>query len=106
LLDRLLGDVLASGEHKGACFYLSTKENEAIAAKRFYLKNGFEVITRDELPDNFSFFYEDDLFMKRYTRRSSKCGQEKMNERPQCTVAYMRTASEFLTNPQFEMRWV
>lgn len=65
LLDRLLGEVLSWSGHKDTCFYLSTKEHEAIAAKRFYVKNGFEVVSRGELPDNFPFFYEDDLFMKR-----------------------------------------
>lgn len=65
LLDRLFGEVLPSSIHNDTYFYLSTKENEAIAAKRFYLKNGFEAISRDELPDNFPFFYEDDLFVKR-----------------------------------------
>lgn len=65
LLDRLLDQVLSLREHKETCIYLSTKENEAIAAKRFYLKNGFQIVPRAELPDNFPFFYEDDLFMKR-----------------------------------------
>lgn len=45
-------------------YYLSTKEDLAIAAKKFYLKNSFERITREELPAGFPFFYEDDLFMK------------------------------------------
>ena len=43
--------------------YLSTKEDEALAAKAFYLKNGFSAVTRKELPSNFPFFFEDDLFM-------------------------------------------
>ena len=68
LLDRLLDEVLSSSGHKDACFYLSTKENDAIAAKRFYLKNGFKVIYRDELPNNFPLFYEDDLFMRRVVK--------------------------------------
>lgn len=46
-------------------FYLSTKEEVAAAAKNFYLKNGFKIITKEELPKDFPFFYEDDLFMKR-----------------------------------------
>jgi len=71
LLDRLLNKVLFSNEHKGAYFYLSTKENEAIAAKRFYLKNGFSVVSRHELPDSFPFFYEDDLFMRRMVKAAS-----------------------------------
>jgi len=45
--------------------YLSTKENQAIAAKAFYLKNHFRAIERSALPDNFPYFYEDDLFMVR-----------------------------------------
>jgi putative acetyltransferase len=45
--------------------YLSTKEDQAIAAKQFYLKNGFEIIKKEELPSAFPLFYEDDLFMKR-----------------------------------------
>lgn len=46
-------------------FFLSTKESNAIAAKKFYLKNGFRVIPKSALPKNFSFFYKDDLFMER-----------------------------------------
>lgn len=44
-------------------FYLSTKENLALAAKNFYLKNGFQITTRSQMPTNFPFFYKDDLFM-------------------------------------------
>lgn len=65
LLDNLLKEVLFLREIQNVAFYLSTKENEAIAAKRFYLKNEFQVIPREELPESFPFFYEDDLFMKR-----------------------------------------
>lgn len=64
LLNHLLNEVVSSNRLQKASFYLSTKENEAIAAKRLYLKNNFHVIPREELPDNFPFFYEDDLFMK------------------------------------------
>ncbi|MCP4923216.1 MAG: GNAT family N-acetyltransferase [bacterium] len=46
-------------------FYLSTKEDQAIAAKNFYLKNGFKVVEKKELPPTFPLFYEDDLFMKK-----------------------------------------
>ncbi len=41
-----------------------------------------------------------------YTCDSSRYGQEKMSERPQCTNTYMRTASEFLTNPDLELSQV
>ncbi|MEN8236761.1 MAG: GNAT family N-acetyltransferase [Pseudomonadota bacterium] len=71
LLDNLLAQVLFSCGHKDMCFYLSTKENEAIAAKRFYLKNGFEVVSKEDLPDNFPFFYEDDLFMMRKMKNTN-----------------------------------
>lgn len=46
-------------------FFLSTKESEAVAAKQFYLKNGFQIIPKSALPKNFPFFYKDDLFMLR-----------------------------------------
>lgn len=46
-------------------FFLSTKESEAIAAKKFYLKNGFRIISKTALPKDFPFFYQDDLFMLR-----------------------------------------
>jgi len=52
--------------------YLSTKEDQALAAKSFYLKNGFQVISRKDLPNNFPFFYEDDLFMKKEDRSHFK----------------------------------
>ena len=45
--------------------FLSTKEDEALAAKALYLKNGFAIIEKSELPTGFPFFYEDDLFMKK-----------------------------------------
>ncbi|MBX9578515.1 MAG: GNAT family N-acetyltransferase [Chthoniobacterales bacterium] len=63
LLDHLLKHL--AKKHHAAIFYLSTKEDVAIAAKKFYLKNGFRVINRSALPKNFPFFYEDDLLMKR-----------------------------------------
>ena len=44
--------------------YLSTKGDLALAAKKFYLRNGFAIITKKELPEGFPFLYEDDLFMK------------------------------------------
>ncbi|MDP3531783.1 MAG: GNAT family N-acetyltransferase [Alphaproteobacteria bacterium] len=44
-------------------FFLSTKEDLALAAKKLYLKNGFKIIERQDLPTQFPFFYEDDLFM-------------------------------------------
>lgn len=45
--------------------FLSTKESEATAAKKFYIKNGFRDIPKSALPKNFPFFYKDDLFMVR-----------------------------------------
>lgn len=48
-----------------AQLYLSTKEDVALAAKHFYIKNGFKQIIQDELPVQFPFFYEDDLYMTR-----------------------------------------
>ena len=60
LLDTLLKNVPAP-----ATFYLSTKEDLAEAAKKFYLKNGFSIINPEQLPSEFPFFYEDDLFMKK-----------------------------------------
>lgn len=62
---QMLLDKLFQVFRKGATFYLSTKEDQAIAAKKFYLRNRFHVIGRDELPQKFPFFYEDDLFMKK-----------------------------------------
>jgi len=60
LLNRLLKVYLPE-----AIFYLSTKEGLAIAAKKFYLKNRFEVISKNDLPNNFPIFYEDNLFMRK-----------------------------------------
>ena len=65
LLDNLLTEMVVLNEIQNTTFYLSTKENQAIAAKKFYLRNKFQVISRDELPENFPFFYKDDLFMKK-----------------------------------------
>jgi GNAT superfamily N-acetyltransferase len=73
LYSQLLKEVIpSSGNTNRVSFYLSTKEDTALAAKKFYLKNGFKVITRDELPSNFPFFYEDDLFMMNKIKTSSK----------------------------------
>ena len=63
LLDQLLNHL--AKKHHAASLYLSTKEDVAIAAKKFYLKNNFQVIDRSKLPKGFPFFYEDDLFMKK-----------------------------------------
>ncbi len=60
LLDALLQDY-----HLGDSFYLSTNQDLALAAKKFYLKNGFRPIDKTELPQGFPFFYEDDLFMRK-----------------------------------------
>ncbi len=60
LLDKLFE---LSAISNNALFYLSTKESEAGAAKKFYLKNGFRIISQSELPEKFPFFYKDDLFM-------------------------------------------
>lgn len=69
LLNRLLEQMTAKN---GNCpsFFLSTKESQAIAAKKFYLRNGFRVISKSELPKNFPFFYKDDLFMLRSSGKS------------------------------------
>lgn len=67
LLDQLFDQIVYSNNTQNAIFFLSTKESEAIAAKKFYLKNGFRIIHKSELPDNFPFFYQDDLFMIRDT---------------------------------------
>lgn len=45
--------------------YLSTNEDMAIAAKKFYLRNGFDMIQSTELPHGFPFFLEDNCFMRR-----------------------------------------
>ncbi len=62
---QMLLDKLFQSFTEGTTFYLSTKEDQAIAAKKFYLRNGFHVISKDELPQKFPFFYEDNLFMKK-----------------------------------------
>ena len=41
-----------------------------------------------------------------YTCDNSRYGQEKMNERPQRTMSYVRTGSEILTNPDLEVAQV
>jgi len=64
IAQRLLGRVLSHLPPQSS-IYLSTKEGEALAAKAFYLKSGFSIVAKDELPANFPFFYEDDLFMKK-----------------------------------------
>lgn len=58
LFEKIVSDVTCTFS-----IYLSTKESDAIAAKKLYLKNGFDVIDKSCLPANFPFFYEDDLFM-------------------------------------------
>lgn len=63
LLDKLFLECVYSRKNLNVSFYLSTKEDEALAAKRFYLKNGFRRIQSCQLPKNFPFFYQDDLFM-------------------------------------------
>ena len=64
IAQRLL-DTLFDKTPKDCIFYLSTKDDLAKAAKKFYVKNGFEIIEQSDLPKNFPFFYEDDLFMKK-----------------------------------------
>lgn len=56
---------LLEGFLPGTSFFLSTKEDLAFTAKRFYSRNGFEIISKESLPDVFPFFYEDDLFMRK-----------------------------------------
>lgn len=56
---------LFEGFFSKTVFYLSTKEDLALAAKKLYLRNGFEQIDRESLPEGFPLFYEDDLFMKK-----------------------------------------
>ncbi|HSW93026.1 MAG TPA: GNAT family N-acetyltransferase [Gammaproteobacteria bacterium] len=63
LLNNLFSLMIGSIEFDKVSFYLSTKEIDAISAKKFYIKNGFRVIQKSMLPDNFPFFYKDDLFM-------------------------------------------
>jgi ribosomal protein S18 acetylase RimI-like enzyme len=63
LLDSLISDLKARYGENSISIYLSTKESDALAAKLFYRKNQFHVITKSDLPVNFPFFYKDDLFM-------------------------------------------
>jgi len=65
LLDKLFELITISIKDSNVSFFLSTKESDALAAKKFYLKNGFRIISKAELPKNFPFFYKDDLFMLR-----------------------------------------
>ncbi len=65
LLDALVEKILSSNESSKINLYLSTKADLAVAAKQFYLKNKFFIVDKNILPDNFPFFYEDDLFMRR-----------------------------------------
>lgn len=55
--------------------YLSTKKDQAIAAQRFYSKNGFESIAKQMLPESFPLFYEDDLFMRKVLVKDRECGK-------------------------------
>jgi len=63
LLDALFQRVVYAKEQYDVSFVLSTKADQAIAAKKFYIKNGFRIISQSELPNKFPFFYQDDLFM-------------------------------------------
>jgi len=63
LLNKLFDKIVFSKKISNLSLFLSTKESEAIAAKRFYIKNGFRVAPMSALPANFPFFYRDDLFM-------------------------------------------
>jgi len=72
LLDQLFNEIVYTKNISDITFYLSTKEKEAIAAKHFYLKNGFEIINKEDIPKNFPFFYEDDLFMRKMDFSSPK----------------------------------
>ncbi len=65
LLEKLLSEIfILTGNEKSSVF-LSTREIESPAPKAFYLKNGFCVVEKLELPVNFPYFYEDNLFMMR-----------------------------------------
>lgn len=64
LLDQLFKLIAHPRKNESISFFLSTKESDAIAAKKFYLKNGFRIISKSALPENFPFFYKDDLFMQ------------------------------------------
>ena len=59
----ILVDDITNKHSTDSKIYLSTKENEALAAKALYFKNGFVQIDRSKLPDKFPYFYKDDLFM-------------------------------------------
>ncbi len=63
LLNELFNRIVYSYQRYKAVFVLSTKRDQAIAAEQFYLKNGFHEISMEDLPQNFPFFYQDDLFM-------------------------------------------
>ena len=64
LLSKLLNYIQEDESNTGKIIlYLSTKEDQAIAAKYFYLKNNFKIISKGMIPNGFPFFYEDDLFM-------------------------------------------
>ncbi len=60
MMNKLLGNFQSGTE-----FYLSSKEELGIAAKKFYIKNGFQIIEKDELPKDFPLYESDDLFMKK-----------------------------------------
>lgn len=60
-----LMDMLLANFNSGTALYLSTKEEFAIAAKKFYLKNGFQEIGKEELPEAFPLYDSDNLFMKK-----------------------------------------
>ncbi len=70
LLDNLFKLIVR--EDSNISFFLSTKESDAVVAKKFYLKNGFRIISKSALPKNFQFFYKDDLFMLKDSGFASK----------------------------------
>lgn len=65
LFNQLIGKMFHTKKSTGAELFLSTKESSALAAKQFYIKNGFRIISKSELPKHFPYFCEDDLFMLR-----------------------------------------
>ncbi len=65
LIDYLFKEIRILCFNYAPVIYLSTKSDLAQAARSFYLRNGFQVIQKSELPQNFPFFYEDDLYMKK-----------------------------------------
>lgn len=65
LLNQLLDELKLLTRGQIISIYLSTKEDDAISAKAFYLKNNFVSIDKSELPHKFPYFHKDDLFMKR-----------------------------------------